>query len=169
MDVTIREANENDAIQLIENLINLSKENDIDLPLKEGEFKITEEQEREILNNYKKSENSVFLVAEINNQIVGCLDLTGGKRNANKHVVTLGMSIVREYRNQGIGDLLIKEAISWAKNNPLIKRIELFVYERNKRGIHLYLKNGFKIEGQREKYIFQDGQYLDDIIMGMIL
>ncbi len=47
--------------------------------------------------------------------------------------------------------------------------IYLHVYARNTRGIHVYEKFGFQVEGRRRAAIYQDGEYLDDLVMGLWL
>jgi RimJ/RimL family protein N-acetyltransferase len=60
-------------------------------------------------------------------------------------------------------------AIEWARGTGFVSRIELCVFERNETAIHLYRKYGFKIEGWRRKAIFRDGEYLDDLMMALLL
>lgn len=109
------------------------------------------------------------MVAEIAGKIVGIINCRGNKRKAIRHAVTLGMSVDQDWRGQGIGGQLITRAIEWAKSAGSIKRIELAVFERNTIAIHLYQKFGFEIEGRRRKAVFRDGQYLDGLIMALLL
>ncbi|MBL8027159.1 MAG: GNAT family N-acetyltransferase, partial [Fibrobacteres bacterium] len=114
-------------------------------------------------------ENSIFLVAVDNNRVIGILTSEGGRYKANKHVTTLGMSIHKDYRNSGIGHKLLSFAIDWARQTNIIKRIELFVYERNISAIHLYKKLDFKKEGKRINAFFHNGRFENDYIMGLSL
>ena len=151
MDVTIREATPDDAPALLEQVRRLAEEPNIDIPLGPGEFTLTEEQERQVLAEYAAAENGVFLVAEAEGQIVGMLNCQGGKRRATRHAVTLGMSVRKEFRNQGIGGKLMERAIAWAKGTGVVTRIELAVYARNARAIHLYEWFRFEVEGRRRR------------------
>ena len=63
----------------------------------------------------------------------------------------------------------MEAALRWARAGGILKRIELKVYARNTAAIHLYQKYGFEIEGTRRRAIFQGGQYLDDLIMSLLL
>ncbi len=168
-EVTIREATPDDAPALIEQVRRLTEEPDIDIPLEPGEFTLTEEQERQVLVEYAAAENSVLLVAETAGTIVGMLNCQGGKRKATRHVVTLGMSVRKEYRNQGIGGKLMEQAVAWAKGTGVVTRIELAVYARNARAIHLYERFGFVVEGQRQRAVRHGDVYLDDLIMALLL
>jgi putative acetyltransferase len=60
-------------------------------------------------------------------------------------------------------------AVEWARNSGVVTRIELDVYVENARARHLYEKFGFEVEGRRRRAIFRDGQYHDDLIMGLLL
>jgi len=169
MEIVIREAKPSDAGQLIAYVQRLTEEPDSNIELSPGEFTLTAADEKKILTDYARSGNSIYLVAEVGENIVGILICTGGNRRAVRHVTTLGMSVDRLWRGKGIGNKLIAEAITWAKSTEVLTRIELFVLERNERAIHLYRKFGFEIEGRKRKAIFRDGKYLDEFIMALLL
>jgi RimJ/RimL family protein N-acetyltransferase len=168
VDIVIREAKPSDAEQLIAYVQRLSEEPESNIELSPGEFTLTAPEEEEILAEYARSENSLFLVAESGGQIVGALNCRGNQRQAIRHVVVLGMSVDRAWRGQGIGSQLLRHAIEWAEATGIVSRIELLVFERNEAAIHLYRKFGFVVEGRRRKAIFRDGKYLDDLMMARL-
>jgi RimJ/RimL family protein N-acetyltransferase len=169
MEVIIREAKPSDAEQIIAYVNRLSEEPNSNIELSPGEFTRSVEEEAEFLADFAASENSIFLVAENAGKIVGIINCRGGTRRAIRHAVTLGMSMDQDWRGKGIGGQLMARAIEWAKSTGSIKRIELAVFERNTIAIHLYQKFGFEIEGKRRKAVFRDGQYLDGLIMALLL
>ncbi len=63
------------------------------------------------------------------------------------HRATLMMGIERSHRNQGFGSKLMREAISWAKAQPSIEWLQLYVFEGNIPAKRLYAKFGFKENG----------------------
>ena len=65
--------------------------------------------------------------------------------------------------------LPLAHAIAWAQQSGIVTRIELYVYARNQAAIHLYEQFGFEIEGRRRRAIYQDGTYVDDLIMARLL
>jgi hypothetical protein len=71
--MTIREAWPDDAEQIIAHVQRLAEETNITLPLAPGEFHFTMEQERNLLAEYMAADNSLFIVAEVEGQIVGVL------------------------------------------------------------------------------------------------
>lgn len=168
-DPVIRTARPEDAGQLLAHLRSLSEEKDIDIPLSPGEVKLTLDEELQVITDYANSENSLFLVAEVNGAIVGEVTCKGGRLKALYHTTVLGMSVHRAWRGKGIGNALMQSAMEWAHTNPEIRRIELQVYVRNAPAIHLYQKYGFEIEGRRRAVIYQDGEYLDDYVVSRLV
>lgn len=120
MSITIRTAEPRDAEQMIRFAQQLSEEADIDVALVPGEFDLTVEQEQKIISEYAASENSTFLLAEADRDIVGLLNCLGGKRDARRHVTSLGISVRRDWRNRGVGDALIQHAIRWALGTGIV-------------------------------------------------
>ena len=169
MGVVIREAQPSDAAQIIAYMNRLSEEPNSNIEISPGEFTRTVEEEAGFLAEFAQPKNSIFLVAEAEGQIVGMLNCKGSNRVAIRHAVALGMSVDQDWRRQGIGSQLMAQAIAWAKSTGIISRIELAVFERNEKAIRLYQKFGFEIEGKRRKAVFRDGEYLDGLIMALLL
>jgi len=169
MDIIIREATPDDAEKLVAYVTQLTEEKGLDIPWSPGEFNLTVEDERKILENYAAADNSAFLVAEARGEIIGDLNCKGFTRRALRHTVSLGMSVHKDWRNKGVGTLLMERAIEWAKSTNIVKRMELSVYERNARARHIYEKFGFQIEGIRKNFICENGTYIDDVIMALLL
>lgn len=63
------------------------------------------------------------------------------------HRATLMMGIERSHRRQGFGSRLMVEALSWAKAQPSLEWIQLFVFEGNQPAKRLYNKFGFRENG----------------------
>lgn len=59
------------------------------------------------------------------------------------HRAELGITVRKDYWGQGIGSLLMKELIKYAKENR-IEILNLDVRSDNVNAIHLYEKFGFK-------------------------
>ncbi len=169
LDISIREARPEDAAGLIAFVNGLAEEPGIHIALNPGEFYLTVDQERQILAEYAEAENSIFLVADAAGTIAGNLNLRGGHRQANRHVCTLGMAVEKDWRRQGIGSLLLKQALGWAQANPIVSRLELNVFAENEIAVHLYQKFGFEIEGTRRKALYRNGRFHDDYIMANLL
>jgi RimJ/RimL family protein N-acetyltransferase len=169
MSVTIRQARLEDAEQLLAHIQAIAAEPEVQILLESDEVLLTLKEERQWLKNHLASRNSTLLVAEAGGRIVGVLSCEGGQRNAVRHVVKLGVSVRKEWRDQGIGRALMERAIAWAKEIDIVKRIELHVTVRNPRAVHLYEKLGFEKEGKMRRGFFKNGQYLDLWLMARLL
>jgi RimJ/RimL family protein N-acetyltransferase len=169
----IREARREDAAQLVEFVTRLSQEKGIYILIQEGEFTMTVEEEADLLESFAATDNMAYFVAEAitkdGGQIVGGLNIRGGKRRSTRHSGMLGISIGAGWRNQGIGSRMMEAAIQWARASGVITRLELMVFAENQPAIHLYEKYGFQVEGQLRKAIYREGAYHDDLVMGLLL
>ncbi|MDR2098558.1 MAG: GNAT family N-acetyltransferase [Rickettsiales bacterium] len=85
-----------------------------------------------------------------------------------KYTAGFGISIVKKYWNRGIGTILLKEIDREAARRGL-HRIEGHVRSTNIRGISLYLKCGYAIEGHSREVAFIDGRWVDEYIIAKIL
>ena len=170
MSFTIREAQPDDAAALLAHIKTVLAEPLIDIPLTPEEYDRSVDEERDILQKYLETPNSRFLVAvDAAGRIIGEANLRGSRPRALQHAVELGLSVNRDWRDQGVGSALIRHLIDWARETGIITRIELRVYARNARALHVYEKFGFELEGHRRRAIFQDGAYQDDLLMALLL
>jgi ribosomal protein S18 acetylase RimI-like enzyme len=163
----IRLATLEDAEHLHHLDLSLADEVDIDIPM--DSVGSPADYTRSILRSMSSSRTAIFLVAEVDGQVVGSLKCTGYRQRAFRHVATLDIAIHKDFRSQGIGTALMQEAVSWAKSIGFIKRIELFVYSSNEVAIALYKKFGFEVEGLRKKGLCHRGAYVDYYMMALLL
>jgi RimJ/RimL family protein N-acetyltransferase len=63
----------------------------------------------------------------------------------------------------------MQAALDWAKGTGIVERIHLEVYGRNQRGIHLYEKFGFEVEGRKRNAYQKGGETIDLVLMGLLL
>ena len=93
----------------------------------------------DILKEELESENSRYIIAKLGNEIIGFAGIKIILDSADiMNIVTK-----KNYRNQGIGTLLLQNLISICKKFNLTS-ISLEVNEKNLHAIHLYKKCGFK-------------------------
>ncbi len=168
-DVIIREARAEDAKKVIAYMQLVSAEPNNNILYEEGEFNFTVEEEQRILRDVAASENSVFVVADADGEVVGIANIAGGRRRAARCSGTIGITLHPDYRDQGIGTRLMQYLIDWARATGIITRLELHVFTRNERAIHLYEKMGFVSEGVQRKAFIKDGEYVDSMVMGLLL
>ena len=77
----------------------------------------------------------------------------------------MGMGVHRDYRQMGLGSLLIESIAEWAKNETTVERIDLWVLSENNPAIHLYKKLGFQKIGEVEDMFRIDGTSVSYIMM----
>ncbi len=114
------------------------------------------------------SSNSLMLVAEENDDLIGFLTAERGFANKIKHSAYVVIGLLKSYRRKKIGTKLFEELTDWTLENG-ITRLELTVMTHNEAAIGLYKKMGFKIEGLKEKSLIVDGKYVDEYYMAKIL
>lgn len=166
--LTIRTAIKEDALNLIYYISKIGGESNF-LTFGENEFDITVEKEEAIIESHMGVDNKLFIIAEIENKIVGSLNYSGGSRPRTKHTGEFGVSVGKEYWGLGIGEQLIKYMIDWGIESNVVKKINLRVREDNYVAIGLYKKLGFKNEGIITRDFYIDGEYYNSISMGLEL
>ncbi len=169
MDVVIREARPEDAEGMVAYMQMISSEPNNNLVWEPGEFNITVENERKMLEGVTASDNSIYIIADAGGRIVGAANCAGGTRWAVRHSGLIGISLHPDYRDQGIGTQMMRYIIAWAKETGIITRLELSVYVHNIRAIHVYEKVGFVLEGIRRNAYIKEGKYRDSMMMALLL
>ncbi len=164
--VVIRQAEVRDAEKLLKCIKTYVPQSNY-IPKLEQEIKLNVEQEVEWINSFRINDNSILLIAEYDNQILGNIDLTGNRRKMMEHTAVVGMGILQEWRNSGLGTALLSSAIEWAKLNSALELVWLQVYTENKIAINLYRKIGFKEKGIIKNFFKQEGRYFDNLTMVM--
>ena len=161
----IRQPNESDAAGIIHYSKTLFASTDQVLTMPE-EYAITIENEKIWINDFIKNPNSLLLVAEYENQIVGMLFFVPNSKKKNSHTGEFGVNVHPKFQGIGIGRKLIQMLIDWAKENNKIEKVTLSVFATNKKAIQLYRDLGFIEEGRLVKSIKQiSGEYVDTLLM----
>lgn len=164
----IRRVELKDAKSLIEHSDQVAKETNF-LGREVGELNVTVEEESRIISRWNSSKLTNFLVGVDGDKIIASCIISGREgRQRISHVVTLGISVNKEYWGKGIATTMIEKQIQYSRDNG-IKKINLEVMTNNVKAIKLYKKLGFKIEGTNTLAICVNGQYIDNYYMGLIL
>ena len=154
-----------DEVQRVIDLKRSYIENTKTIPLVLDEYPNNVENELRLIADYGESLNSLLLVAEYENEFIGNIDLTGSKRSKMFHTAMIGMGVKEKWRNQGLGRILMKSVIDWAKNNSEIEIIWLDVYASNELGYTLYRNTGFKVSGIICDFFKDENGYVDKVQM----
>ena len=108
----------------------------------ERQYNDTIEDNYIITNHFNKmldDENIIILAYYINKTIVGYILI---RRTSNNTCLLDGLYVEKEYRNKGIGNSLLIEAISRIKNMN-VKYVDINVMYNNIIAKHIYEKLGF--------------------------
>lgn len=120
---------------------------------------------RSYINENRSLENPLFIAIK-NQEVIAWCDIIRDPMPVYSHTGILGMGILKPYRRQGLGKLLLKTSIQSAFDKG-IERIELNVFASNIGAISLYQSFGFKQEGRQIKKHFLEGHYQDLIQMAL--
>lgn len=130
----LREAKKNDSVKLIKYLQDIAIESDF-LTFGQGELEITQEIEESIIEEHMSGTNKIMLIVEYNDEIIANLNFNGGRRQRVQHTGEFGISVKREFWNNGIAEKLIENLILWAKGNDIVTKLNLRVREDNDKAI----------------------------------
>ncbi|MBS3055424.1 MAG: GNAT family N-acetyltransferase [Candidatus Aenigmarchaeota archaeon] len=101
---------------------------------------------RRFLKKRIASKNSICLVAEFGNEIVGYLVGSVKKMESWRPVRRTEieeMFVKENFRSKGVGSRLVRHFLKWSKESKT-QRVLVFVYDSNSKGIKFYKKMGFK-------------------------
>ncbi|WP_339265466.1 GNAT family N-acetyltransferase [Paenibacillus sp. FSL R5-0470] len=164
----IRSAIPTDAMTLSKLRVQIDGETE-NLDREPGEAFIDELGFKELIQSDSKEPRNLFLVAVVEDQIVGFSRCEGPTLKRFTHKVEFGVCVLQNYWGYGIGKNLLAESIAWADANG-IQKITLNVLETNDKAITLYQKLGFKIEGiLKNDKILADGKFYNTIMMGRFM
>lgn len=130
--------------------------------------KLNEIQEMELIQEINSDFNSIMIAAKDMDQIVGMVSLKGNSKKRLKHHANLGISVLKDYWNLGIGTNLMAAAIGYAVETGL-EIIDLEVVTNNEAAIALYEKFGFEVIGKYNNFLKIDDNYLDVYLMNLYL
>ena len=168
-ELLIREAEPSDAAELVTFLNRVSVETDFTSLDRDG-ILMTDTEMELFLDKQAHSENQITLLALLNDEIAGLVNITADQRKRVRHIGDLFIVIGKKYWNNGLGSLLLEEAVEWAQVSGILRRLQLTVQIRNQAAVHLYQKYGFVIEGRQElgAYI-EEGEFIDVYLMGRLI
>ena len=123
-------------------------------------------EERRYLRAVHGHPHAAVFVAEVPEGIVGRLSLARDSHPASYHVADLGLMVAASHRRRGLGQALLDEAVSWARDSG-VRKLELHVFPHNAPAISLYERFGFVREGYRRGLYRRGEEYVDAILMAL--
>lgn len=164
--VLIRQAESKDAEKLLRCVKHYIPKSEF-IPKLEEEMTRNPKETEEWIRSFLGTNNSLLLVAEFEDEIVGNIDLTGSKRQIMRHTAVIGMGMLPEFQNSGLGTSLLSTAIDWSKKNAVLELLWLQVYTENVLGLNLYKKMGFEENGIIKNFFKSQDSYSDQLTMSL--
>lgn len=120
--------------------------------------------------DYERSLPILAFEADNPSRVVASAILHFSSREETRHKAEFGIVVHDEYQGRSLGTLLTKLMIDIGRKKGL-KKISLSVYAHNERGVHVYEKCGYEVEGFMKKehwhHLLKD--YVDAYRMAILL
>lgn len=121
---------------------------------------------RKRLEERPEQHEGLHLLAVDGDDVIASGDIHGFPgRSRRRHVAGLGICVLRDRHNQGLGSEMMRRLLEWADNWGGYLRLELNVYTDNERAIALYKRFGFLLEGTHRADALREGRYVDTYSM----
>lgn len=149
-----------DAQQLLDCIRTTSGETDFLSRSAEDWAETTVESEEKWIRNNRESENDYVITCFVDGIAVGSCEISFFSKGKSAHRAGLGISIIKEYWNLGIGSAMFRELMQLAKEHEGTEIVELEFVEGNDRARALYEKFGFRIMATKPNaFKLKDGTY----------
>lgn len=121
---------------------------------------------RKRLEERVEKHDGLHLLAIENGEVIASGDIHSVSVSMRRrHAAGLGICVMHERQNQGVGSEMMKRLLDWSDNWAGYLRIELNVYADNEHAISLYRRFGFISEGTHRAHALRDGVYVDTYAM----
>jgi RimJ/RimL family protein N-acetyltransferase len=116
---------------------------------------------------HSRQNDYIFAIEADDGIYVGNIGLHGIERENRR--AQLGIIIgEKAYWGKGYGTDAIQAMLGWSFEYQNLNRVALTVYAYNERAIACYSKCGFRQEGAMRQARYVDGQYHDELMMGIL-
>ncbi len=154
----LRSPREEDVQGLLEYLWKSTEETEFVLRSPEENARYTFEKELAFVKEMDASPDIAMLVCIVDGRVAGNCEIRFNRRIKTRHRASIGIALLKEFWNQGIGTRMFEEMLKFAREREGLLQVELEFIEGNVRARHLYEKMGFRITGMRPDAIrLKDG------------
>ncbi|MCM0598693.1 GNAT family N-acetyltransferase [Periweissella fabalis] len=140
-EVSIRPAIPTDAAALLELLKQLQTESST-FEVANNLNELTIAKETHQIELIQATTTNIILVAALDDQLIGVA--TAIERNDHSNTSELGVAVLKEFYNNGLGTALVDELIYWAESYSTLDKLVLTVLNNNTAAIKIYEKLGFE-------------------------
>ena len=124
--------------------------------------------ERRYLKTVLRHPDAAVFVADVEGDVVARLSLSRDPHPSSRHVADIGLMVAAGHRGQGIGRMLLEEAVTWSRMSG-IGKLELHVFPWNEPALRLYETFGFEREGYRRRHYAREDEFVDAILMAYLV
>lgn len=161
-EAVLRSPKEEDVESTLEYLVVSAGETEYILRYPEECGKYTTEGEKKLFEQKNASPNEAMIMCIVDGKVVGNCEISVFKGIKTRHRASIGIALISDFWNQGIGTKMMEELIRLAESREDVMQIELEFVEGNARARHLYEKMGFRITGVHPNAIrLKDGTLLN--------
>lgn len=165
-EAVIRSPREEDIDGLLDYLRISAGETEFILRYPEECGKYTYEGEKKLIEEWTVSEDICMLVCVVDGKVAGNCEVRRSKNLKTKHRASIGIALISEFWNLGIGTQMFEELIKIAKGWGDVIQMELEFVEGNSRARALYEKMGFRIVAVHPNAIkTKSGKLLNEYLM----
>ena len=117
---------------------------------------------------HERPDSFGFMIRTLtDDRLIGFVGLGGINWNNGDGWVGIGVG-ERENWGKGYGTDAMRIILRFAFTELNLHRVSLSVYANNLRAIRSYEKAGFSIEGRLRQVVHRDGQWADEVFMGVL-
>jgi RimJ/RimL family protein N-acetyltransferase len=166
-EIVIREARPEDARALNRAIGQI--EDETDFLGEPGEYLSWANGFADRLRAQQAKQSAVYLMASQGDEIIGFLTAFAGAVERERGAIFIAsVGLRKHWRGHGIGTRLFRAIEDWARARNAW-RLELRVDTGNERGLALYKKRGFVVEGRIADAFHVDGERREHFLMGKAL
>ena len=121
-EINIKEATKEYAEDMINFYNVVGGETDF-LSFGKNEFKRNIEEYTEFIESTRLEQNSIILLATINEEIISIASINSSQKERMKHVGTLGIVIRNQFTGLGLGRIMMEQMIQWASSNGITTKL----------------------------------------------
>ena len=88
---------------------------------------MTESEMKSFIDKQAQSDNQITLLAFLDEELTGLINITADQRPRVQHIGDVFLGIKKAYWGNGLGSILMEEAIEWAQLSGSIRRLQLTV------------------------------------------
>jgi len=135
--------------------------------IQDGSGMSIEDEKKWIRSTWRAKDKKAFAILTKEGHTIGSIGLENiSQKNRS---ASFGLFIGdRKYQNKGHGTDAVKTMLRYGFVELGLNRIELGVFEKNKRAKKVYEKCGFVTEGFRRNTVYYKNQFINDYLMSIL-